>query len=74
LTVRAIYRASYLLCILSGHVAAWLAGCYHAVARSAQQLGLLVVPVRLLLLVPWWPARAVSVGTFAVCRRLAPQM
>jgi hypothetical protein len=73
LTVRAIYRTSFLLCLVSSHVAAWLASRYRDMTRAAQELGLIVVPVQLLLLVAWWPARAVSVGTLAVCRHLAAQ-
>jgi hypothetical protein len=71
--VRVLYRASFLLFCASGHLAAALASRYRAASRS-DRLGLLVVPAQLTLLIAWMPARAVSLGSFAVCRSLAPRV
>jgi hypothetical protein len=68
------YRASYLLFYVSGHLAAWLAERYRAIARCSDRLGLVAVPLQFTLLVAWFPARAVSLGSFAVCRSLAPRV
>jgi hypothetical protein len=72
--MRLFYRASFVLFYASGHVAAWLATHYRAAAHSSDRLGLLVVPVQFVLLVAWLPARVLSLGTFAVCRSLAPRV
>ena len=72
--MRVFYRASFAVFYASGHVAAWLATHYRAAAHSSDRLGLLVVPLQLLLLAAWLPARVVSLGTFAVCRSLAPRV
>ena len=72
--IRVFYRASYLLFYVSGHLAAWLAAHHRSAARLSDRLGLLVVPLQLTLLVAWFPARAVSLGSFAVCRSLAPRV
>jgi hypothetical protein len=72
--VRVFYRVSFVLFFASGHMAAWLATRYRGAAHSSDQLSLLVVPVQLVLLVAWLPARIVSLGTFAVCRSLAPRV
>jgi hypothetical protein len=72
--VRLAYRVLYLLCLASCHLAAWLAADYRALARASQRWGVLVLPLQLSILVAWCPARAVSLGCFAVCRTLAPRL
>lgn len=72
--IRSFYRASYILFYASGHLAAWLAGSYRSAARRSDRLGLLVVPLQLTLLMAWFPARVVSLGSFAVCCSLAPRV
>jgi len=69
--LRAAYRISYMICIASGHVAAWLAAAYRALAGGSRSWGPLVVPLQLPVLVAWCPARAVSLGSFALCQNLA---
>jgi hypothetical protein len=70
-TRRAAYRSSYFLCLLSGRVAALLAGDYRALGRASRRWGPWVLALQLPILVAWWPARAVSVGSLAVCEFLA---
>jgi hypothetical protein len=71
--VRLAYRVSYLIFFVSGHLAAWLAAGYRHAAEAAERFGPLVVPMQIALLAFWCPARAVSLGTFALCRTLAPR-
>lgn len=71
--MRLAYRISYLIFFASGHLAAWLAAGYRQAAEAAERLGPLVVPVQMTLLAVWYPARAVSLGSFAVCRTLMPR-
>jgi hypothetical protein len=72
--MRLAFRVSYLICIASCHVAGWLANDYRALTRASRQWGLLVVPLQLSVLVAWCPARALSLGSFAVCQALAPRL
>jgi hypothetical protein len=72
--VQTIFRISYLICVASGRVAAWLADDYRALSRASQRWGPLVVPLQLPVLVAWWPARALSVGSLAVCEALVPRL
>jgi hypothetical protein len=72
--LRLVYRISYLVCIGSCHVAAWLAKDYRGLARASRRWGPLVVPLQLPVLVAWCPARAVSLGSFAICETLAPRL
>ena len=73
-SVRLAFRVSYLVCIASCHVAAGLANHYRALARASRRWGPLVVPLQLPVLVAWCPARAVSLGSFAVCQTLASRL
>jgi hypothetical protein len=73
-SVRVVYRVSYMVCIASCHLAAWLATQYRALARASGRWGPLVVPLQLPVLVAWCPARAVSLGSFAICQTLAPRL
>ena len=68
--MRIAYRLSYLVCLASGHAAAWLAARFRGLGRNSERWGPLVVPLQLSLLVAWFPARAVSVGSFALCQAL----
>lgn len=68
------YRVSYLVCIASSRVAALLARDFRALSRAYRRWGPLVVPLQLPLLVAWCPARAVSLGSFAVCQTLAARL
>jgi len=68
---RLVYRLSYLVCLGSGHIAAWLAADYRMLARASRRWGALVVPLQLPVLVAWCPARAISLGSFALCAALA---
>jgi hypothetical protein len=72
--LRLAFRVTYVVCIASCHVAAWLATDYRALARASGRWGLLVVPLQLPVLVAWCPARAVSLGSFAVCQSLAARL
>jgi hypothetical protein len=72
--MRVAYKVSYLLFYVTGHLAAWLAAHYRSAARRSEHLGPAVVPLQLALLIVWCPARAVSLGTFAVCESLAPRV
>ncbi len=72
--VETVFRISYLICLASGRVAARLAADYRVLARASQRWGPLVVPLQLPVLVAWWPARALSVGSLAVCEALAPRL
>ena len=72
--MRLVYRLSYLLCMASGHVAAWIAADVRALARASRQWRLLVVPLQLPLLIVWCPARALSLGSFALCEALVPRL
>ena len=72
--MRLTYRVSYVVCIASCHAAAWLAGHYRALARASRRWGPLVVPLQLPVLAAWCPARAVSLGSFALCETLAPRL
>ena len=72
--MRLVYRLSYVLCMASGHVAAWIAADVRALARASGHWGLLVVPLELPLLLVWCPARAVSLGSFALCEALVPRL
>lgn len=69
-----IFRISYLICLASGRLAARLADDYRELARASQRWGPLVVPLQLPVLVAWWPARALSVSSFAVCTALVPKL
>jgi hypothetical protein len=71
--VRLAYRVSYLIFVASGHLAAWLAAGYRQASGAAERFGVIVVPVQMTLLAAWWLPRAVSLGSFAVCRTLAPR-
>ena len=68
--MRIAYRLSYLICIASGHVAAWLAADFRALTRASRRWGPLVVPLQLPVLIAWGPARALSIGSFALCEAL----
>jgi hypothetical protein len=72
--MRLAFRMSYLVCIASCHVAAWLAGEYRALTRASRRWGPLVVPLQLPVLVAWCPARVVSLSSFAICQSLAPRL
>jgi hypothetical protein len=72
--MRIVYRSSYRICLASGRVAAWVAGDYRALTRASRRWGLLVVPLQVPLLLVWGPARAVSVGSFALCQALVPKL
>lgn len=71
--MRLVYRLSYVICIASGHVAAWLAADFRALNRASRGWGLLVLPLQLPVLLAWCPARALSVVSFALCRALVAQ-
>jgi hypothetical protein len=72
--MRLAFRVSYLVCIASCHVAAALATNYRVLAGASRRWGPLVVPLQLPVLVVWCPARAVSLGSFAVCQSLAARL
>jgi hypothetical protein len=72
--MRLVYRLSYVVCIASCHVTAWLAGHYRMLARASRRWGPLVVPLQLPVLVAWCPARVVSLGSFALCESLAARI
>jgi hypothetical protein len=69
--VRLAYRASYLVFLASGHLAAWLADDFRALARASHRWGALMVIVQLPVLVAWSLSRAVSLATFGICQALA---
>jgi hypothetical protein len=69
--VRIAYRASYLLFILSARVAACLAADFRALSRASRRWGALVVLLQLPVLLVWFPARALSLASFAVCETIA---
>ena len=71
--MRLVYRLSYVVCIASGHVAAWLAADFRVLAHASENWGLLVLPLQLPVLIVWCPARALSVMSFALCQALEPQ-
>jgi hypothetical protein len=73
-SLRLAFRVTYLICIASCHVAAWLAADYRALARASGRWGPLVVPLQLPVLLAWWPARALSLSTFAICQTLAARL
>jgi hypothetical protein len=72
--VQTIFRISYVICLATGRLAARLADDYLVLARASQRWGPLVVPLQLPVLVAWWPARALSVSSFAVCAALVPKV
>jgi hypothetical protein len=72
--VRIAYRISYLICLSSGRIAALLAADYRALTRASRRWGPLVVPLQLPLLVVWYPARVLSVGSFALCQALVARL
>jgi hypothetical protein len=72
--VQTVFRISYLICLASGRLAARLAADYRELARASQRWGPLVVPLQLPVLAAWCPARALSVGSFAVCAALVPRL
>jgi hypothetical protein len=72
--VRLAYRISYLVCIVSGSVAASLASAFRELAHLSRRWGVLVVPLQLPLLAAWYPARVVSLSSFAVCQTLAARI
>jgi hypothetical protein len=72
--VKTAFRISYLICLASGRLAARLADDYRVLARASQRWGPLVLPLQLPVLVAWWPARALSVSSFAVCAALVPKL
>ena len=72
--MRIAYRLSYLLCMASGHVAAWVAADVRALTRASRQWGVLVVPLQPPLLIVWCPARALSIGSFALCEALVARL
>ena len=72
--MRMAFRLSYVTCLASGHIAAGLAAEYRGLARASQRWGLLAVVLQLLLLIVWCPARALSVGSFALCQALVPRL
>jgi hypothetical protein len=72
--LRFAFRVSYLLCVATCHVAAWLAADYRALTRASRRWGVLVVPLQLPVLVAWCPARALSLGSFAICQTLATRL
>jgi len=67
--VRLFYRVSYLLFLASAHIAAWLADRHRALRRTESYAPALV-PVQMVVLLAWFPARAVSLGSFEICRML----
>jgi hypothetical protein len=70
-TRQIVYRLAYLVCLGSGHVAAWLAADYRTLARASRRWGGWVVPLQLPVLLAWCPVRALSLGSFALCEALA---
>jgi len=72
--MRFAYRASYLLFLTSGHLTAWLAADFRALTRASRRWGALVVPLQVPVLLAWFPARAVSVASYALCAMLAPRL
>jgi hypothetical protein len=70
-TVRLAYRVSYLVFLVSGHLAAWLAADFRALARASQRWGVLTVVLQLPVLMAWSLSRAVSLATFGICQALA---
>ena len=68
--MRLAYRLSYGICLASGHAAAWLAARFRGLGRTSDRWGVLVVPLQLSVLIAWFPARALSVGCFALCQAL----
>ena len=69
--MRITYRFSYLLFVLSGHLAAALARDFRHLSRASRRWGALVVPLQLSVLIAWLPARGLSLASFAVCEALA---
>jgi hypothetical protein len=69
---RLAFQLSFWLCLGSGHLAARLASDYRSLAGASRRWGAWVVPLQLPVLLAWCPARAVSLGSFAICRALAP--
>jgi hypothetical protein len=72
--VETAFRISYLICLFSGRVAARLAADYRALANASQRWGPLAVALQLPVLVAWWPVRALSLGSFALCQALVPRL
>ena len=68
------FRISYVICLASGRVAARLAADYRVLAEASQRWGPLVMALQLPVLVVRLPARALSVGSFAVCEALVPRV
>jgi hypothetical protein len=73
--VRLAYRLFYVLFLLSGHPAAALAGAYRSLTLAAGRstlASLTIVPLQIPVLACWCVVRPAALGSFVVCRRLAP--
>jgi hypothetical protein len=68
------FRITWLVFLVSAHASSRLAAAFQALSRASRRWGGLVLPLQLPVLVAWYPARVVSLGTFAICAALTPRL